>query len=37
MPQFEELNDRQLDEFMVEMFDWQKPAYIESWLREIAN
>jgi len=30
--QLEELNDRQLDDFIVGMFNWQQPSEMEEWL-----
>ncbi len=35
--QLESLNDRQLDEFMVGMFNWQKPVDMEGWLSAMTS
>jgi hypothetical protein len=35
--QLERLNDRQLDEFMVKMFNWQEPVEMEGWLSEVTS
>jgi hypothetical protein len=35
--QLERLTERQLDEFMVGMFNWQKPVDMEGWLSEVAS
>ena len=33
--QLQELNDQQLDDFIVEMFNWQQPLEMEEWLSRI--
>jgi hypothetical protein len=35
--QLERLEDRQLDEFMVGMFNWQEPVDMEGWLSEVTS